>query len=152
MRRKMGGMRVIWPQYFDIKRSRGMGRKLSKELAIPTPNIEDMEEAAIKLGYKTVSNNDAHYPRSWWDPAGMILIDTKGQTKQFVMIKMVSEIKKIQDQRKHKKKDSQKRNKRKYKDKDKGKGKNKVKGQKAALMMAKAKEKEKSKGKKKNKK
>ncbi len=91
MRRKTG-RRIIFPAYFDVNRSVRMGRRLSKAKAIPLPSIEELAEAATKLKYTAEIDPSAKYPRSWSDPAGMLLIDTLGQQKIKVMEKLASEI------------------------------------------------------------
>ena len=92
MRRKSAGKRVLFPAYFDVNRSVRMGRRLSKSSAIPLPTIDELAEAAVKLKYSAEIDPNARYPRSWWDPPGMLLIDTMGQKKINVMEKLAKEI------------------------------------------------------------
>lgn len=97
--RKKPGIRIFWPQYFDSERSWGMGRRLPKDLAIPLPLVQDLHKAALKLGYDAYVNPTAHYPKTWWDEPGCLLVDTMGQTKRYVMEKLVEEVQKIQQKR-----------------------------------------------------
>ncbi len=41
---------VLWPEYFDVRRSRDQGRKVKKNLAISEPNVEVISKALEKLG------------------------------------------------------------------------------------------------------
>ena len=41
---------IIWPAYFDQTKTRKNGRRVSKNLAVPNPKIEELQEAAKKLG------------------------------------------------------------------------------------------------------
>jgi signal recognition particle subunit SEC65 len=69
-----------------------LGRRLPKSSAIPLPTIEELAEAAVKLKYSAEIDPNARYPRTWWDPPGVLLIDTKGQKKINVMDKLAKEI------------------------------------------------------------
>jgi signal recognition particle subunit SRP19 len=115
MRRKASGKRILFPAYFDQNRSVRLGRRLPKANAIPLPSIEELAEAATKLNYSADIDPNAKYPRSWSDPAGMLLIETMGQKKIKVMEKIAKEIstmrihkKAIQDASKKKKKKKKK--------------------------------------------
>ena len=80
---------VIWPVYFDANVSRKEGRKVSKELAIKNPSIDDIYKAAKKLGLNPVKEEKA-YPKRWWRKEGRLLIDKKG--KKMEIIKKIAEI------------------------------------------------------------
>ena len=43
---------IFWPQYFDLKRTRSDGRKISKKLAIEKITAQDIAKAATSLGYQ----------------------------------------------------------------------------------------------------
>jgi len=79
---------VIWPVYFDANVSRKEGRKVSKELAIKNPSIDDIYKAAKKLGLNPVKEEKA-YPKRWWRKEGRLLIDKKG--KKMEIIKKIAE-------------------------------------------------------------
>ena len=86
---------VYWPQYFDIKRSRSDGRRLSKNLAIDKVSADIIAKAARQLGYKAELESNYKYPKSWFDEPGRVLIDTKGKKKSKVLIEVAKEIKKL---------------------------------------------------------
>ena len=86
---------VYWPQYFDNKRSRSDGRRLSKNLAIGKVSADIIAKAARQLGYKAELESNYKYPRSWFDEPGRVLIDTKGKKKSKVLIEVAKEIKKL---------------------------------------------------------
>jgi len=86
---------VYWPQYFDIKRSRSDGRRLSQKLAIDKVTAESVAKAARRLGYKAELESNYKYPRSWYDEPGRILIDTKGKKKSKVLLEVAKELKKL---------------------------------------------------------
>jgi len=87
---------IFWPQYFDAKRSRAEGRRVSKKLASDRITYEDIIKAAKRLGYVTQYEKNYKYPRTWWDNPGRILIDTKGKKKSKVLLEVAKEIKKVQ--------------------------------------------------------
>jgi len=86
---------IYWPQYFDIKRSRGDGRRLPKKFATDKVSVELIAKAARRLGYKTEIEENYQYPRTWWDKPGRILIDTKGKKKSKVLLEVAKEIKRM---------------------------------------------------------
>ncbi len=86
---------VYWPQYFDIKRSRSDGRRLSKKLAIDKVSADIIAKAARQLGYKAELESNYKYPRSWYDDPGRVLIDTKGKKKSKVLLEVAKELKKL---------------------------------------------------------
>ncbi|MBQ2352816.1 MAG: signal recognition particle subunit SRP19/SEC65 family protein, partial [Methanobrevibacter sp.] len=44
-------MITIWPQYLDKKLTLSEGRKISKENAVSSPTIEEIERSLKRLGY-----------------------------------------------------------------------------------------------------
>ncbi len=67
-------MYIIWTTYIDRKLTKKEGRRISKNKAILRPTIEELEEAAKKLGFEVLSKKNARYPPSWWIKAGYIVI------------------------------------------------------------------------------
>ena len=87
---------IFWPQYFDAKRSRSKGRRISKKFAIEKITTSDILKAAERLGYEAHFEKGYQYPRTWWDDPGRVSIDTKGKKKSKVLIDLAKEIKKNQ--------------------------------------------------------
>ncbi|UCC20859.1 MAG: signal recognition particle subunit SRP19/SEC65 family protein [Promethearchaeota archaeon] len=87
---------IFWPQYFDVKRSRSNGRRVSRKFAIDKINIEEIAKAAKNLGYNAEIERSYKYPRTWWEEPGRVLIDTKGKKKTKVLVELAKEIKKLQ--------------------------------------------------------
>ncbi|MHA1820622.1 MAG: signal recognition particle subunit SRP19/SEC65 family protein [Promethearchaeota archaeon] len=115
MRRR--GKSIIWPQYMDSNRTWSKGRRLPKSECIPLPSLKELAEAAIQLGYDIDIEPNARYPRTWWDPPGYLLINTKGQKKVKIMEKLIPVIKKIRAEEKAKKAAMEKSKKKKKKQK-----------------------------------
>ncbi len=72
---------VLWPAYFDRRRSRGDGRRVAKDIAVPNASADEIVKAAKKLGLNPVKENKA-YPGRWWKREGQVLVDkTESKTK-----------------------------------------------------------------------
>ena len=87
---------IFWPQYFDGKRSRSKGRRLSKKFAIDKVTTSDIANAAKNLGYNAVIEQGYKYSRTWWDDPGRVVLDAKGKKKSKVLLEVAKEIRKIQ--------------------------------------------------------
>ncbi|MBA3044269.1 hypothetical protein FP804_03940 [archaeon] len=55
---------VLWLDYFDINNPRPV-RRISKKLAVHSPKMEKLEEAAKSLGLNPVLE-EVRYPRYWY--------------------------------------------------------------------------------------
>ena len=85
---------IFWPQYFDAKKSRSQGRRLSKKFAIEKISSTDISKAAQKLGYLVEVEPEFRYSRSWWENPGRVLINTKGKKKSKIILEIAREIRK----------------------------------------------------------
>ena len=77
---------VIWLVYFDSMRTRNDGRRVPKNLAVPSPKITEVKEAAEKLGLSHELVADVGYPKTPWLRTGMILVKKKGSKGQIVSL------------------------------------------------------------------
>ena len=75
---------IIWPSYFDSTRSRIEGRRISKSLAVATPRVAEVKEAAEKLGLACELVPDAGYSKMPWFKTGMLLVEKKGSKNQTI--------------------------------------------------------------------
>lgn len=74
---------VIWSAYFDSTKTRKNGRRIPKSLAVPSPKILEVKEAAEKLGLNYEFVLDAGYPKTPWLKTGILLVkkdEAKNQT------------------------------------------------------------------------
>jgi signal recognition particle subunit SRP19 len=72
---------VIWPAYFDAALTRAEGRRVSRELAVEEPTIEEIARAVKQVGYDAVVERDTTYPREF-EPRGRVLVrDADDATK-----------------------------------------------------------------------
>jgi len=92
---------IVWPTYFDSAKTRKDGRRVPKNLAVPSPKILEIKEALEKLGLEHELFPDAGYPKTPWLKTGIILIkknEAKDQiirriAKQLVRIRSLSNTK-----------------------------------------------------------
>jgi signal recognition particle subunit SRP19 len=64
---------VIWPAYLDADLSRSEGRRVSRDLAVPEPAVDEVAEAVGQVGYDAVIERDRTYPREY-EPRGRVLV------------------------------------------------------------------------------
>ena len=77
---------IIWPAYFDSTKTRNDGRRVPKNLAVPSPRIAELKEAAEKLGLPHELVVDVGYPKTPWLKTGMILVKRKGSKGQMILL------------------------------------------------------------------
>ena len=71
-------MITIWPQYLDKDLTLKQGRKVSKDLAIKEPALNDIERALKRLGLKYTIDKERAYPGKWYEKSGRILVEWEG--------------------------------------------------------------------------
>ncbi len=64
---------VIWPAFLDADRSRSEGRRVSQELAVSEPTVEEIAKAVQQVGYDAVIERDKTYPREY-ETRGRVLV------------------------------------------------------------------------------
>jgi len=69
---------MVWPVYFDSSKTRKEGRKVPKNVAIPSPNLKELQRAIdhLKLGPEVEVNTA--YPTIPWLKTGRILVRKSG--------------------------------------------------------------------------
>jgi signal recognition particle subunit SRP19 len=88
---------IVWPAYFDSAKTRKEGRRVPKNLAVQSPKILEIKEAAEKLGLKHEVAVEAGYPKTPWVKSGMILVEKKGSKEQ-VIKKIAKQLLKIRSE------------------------------------------------------
>ncbi|MEM3466439.1 MAG: signal recognition particle subunit SRP19/SEC65 family protein [Thermoproteota archaeon] len=79
---------IVYPQYFDSKASRKMGRRVPKGLAVDSPSLARVEEACRKLGLKIIVEPDKAYPRVSNVKCGRIVVFCKDMRKKNLIEKI----------------------------------------------------------------
>lgn len=88
----------IWPPNLDSQKARSEGRKISAKLAVPSPSLREIEEAAGKLGLKPEIEREKAYPKEWWGVAGRVLVK-KSKPKSVILKEVAREIRKMREGR-----------------------------------------------------
>lgn len=68
---------VLWPAYFDVRLSRGEGRRVAKRDAVEAPTARMIYEAARSLGLDCILELDKAYPRFWYRGGGRVLVEPR---------------------------------------------------------------------------
>ena len=97
MMMKDKGKLVIWPAYIDQTKSRSSGRIISRKNAIKEPRLNEIKEAARKLGLDPEVEPEKAYPKTWWEVSGRVLVEDKGP-KSVIAKQIASSIKKMRGQ------------------------------------------------------
>jgi len=83
------GLLVLWPHYFDARRSRGEGRRVAKAMAVDKPDAAWVEAAARKAGLKPQLQEDSKHPSLPHHKAGRVLVAKDG-SKEAVLRKVAA--------------------------------------------------------------
>jgi signal recognition particle subunit SRP19 len=83
---------VLYPTYFDSTRSRGEGRRIPRSLAVENPTVEEIKEAAKRLGYRVETEVRTSHPSRPWKREGRVLI-LGGGKKTAIISSVAQEIK-----------------------------------------------------------
>jgi len=123
---------VLYPEYFDTRLSRRMGRKAPLSYSVENPTLEELIEATRKTGLRIVRiERDKIHPANWIEKKGRIVIpkiDKKSKRKILMQIgktlkivrKKNIEKRKLEEKKKTKKRDIDKYLQRILKEKKKG--------------------------------
>ena len=66
---------AIWPEYFDLRRTRAQGRRVSKALAVLNPTTEGIAKALAAMGANFKIDEDKAYPGNWHRHKGRVLVE-----------------------------------------------------------------------------
>ncbi len=58
---------IIWSSYINKNKSRKLGRKVPKDIAINNPKLSKILGVIRKLGYEAELIKNKKYPKEWWD-------------------------------------------------------------------------------------
>jgi len=75
--RERDSRKVVWPSYFDVKLSRGSGRRIPKAFCVENPDLNMIASALKSLNIKFEAQQDKAYPSKWWKKEGRALVETK---------------------------------------------------------------------------
>lgn len=86
----------IYPIYFDGKQSRSQGRRVKKQLAVNSPTIQEVAQAATILEIPFEVNLEVKFPRFCWLPSGRLEVKKQeALNKNSLIKKLAIQLKKI---------------------------------------------------------
>jgi len=88
---------IIWPAYFDSAKTRKNGRRVPKNLAVQSPKVEELQEAARRLSLKPELSLGAGYTKTPWSKSGVILVEKQGSKEQ-VIKKLARQLAKVRSE------------------------------------------------------
>jgi len=68
-------MITIWPQYLDKNLTLSEGRKISKENAVSSPTMDEIEKALKRLGLTYNVQKERAYPGKWYEKSDRVLVE-----------------------------------------------------------------------------
>jgi len=75
---------IIWPAYFDSTKTRKDGRRIPKNLAVPSPKILEIKDSVEKIGLEYELVQDAGYPKTPLLKTGVILVKKNAAKDQII--------------------------------------------------------------------
>jgi signal recognition particle subunit SRP19 len=75
---------IIWPAYFDQTKTRKEGRRVPKNIAVQSPKIEEIQEAARTLGLKPEITAETGYPKTPYHKTGRLMVEKKTAKEQVI--------------------------------------------------------------------
>ncbi len=81
---------VLWPEYFDISRSRTEGRRLPKSLCVDKPDLDIIAKGAMILDLEYKIIEDAAYPSNSNEKNGCVRVE-KGKMKKTSLLSKIGE-------------------------------------------------------------
>ncbi len=81
---------VLWPEYFDISRSRAEGRRLPKSLCVDKPDLDIIAKGAMILDIEYKMIEDATYPSNSNEKNGCVRVE-KGKMKKTTLLSKIGE-------------------------------------------------------------
>ncbi|MHA1680224.1 MAG: signal recognition particle subunit SRP19/SEC65 family protein [Promethearchaeota archaeon] len=106
---------MIYPCYFDAKRSRRMGRRVSRPNAVVKPLLDELRIICDHMKLKYELDAGASHPAAWWeDNSGRVLVKKKQPdgtevTKASLVKKMAKYLVAIKKKKKEKEKSAKKK-------------------------------------------
>jgi signal recognition particle subunit SRP19 len=84
---------VLWPLYFDSRRTREEGRRVPKRLAVEAPTVEEIATAADALGLQPSIEKKAAHPSMPWRRDGRVLLGNTEYAKTSVVLRVAERLK-----------------------------------------------------------
>lgn len=82
---------TLWPEYFDINRTRAEGRRLPKSLCVSNPNLDFIAKGAMILDLEYEVREDMSYPKDPRSKHGCVKVE-KGKMSKTEILPKIGEV------------------------------------------------------------
>ncbi len=82
---------IVWPIYFDSSKTRKDGRRVTRTLAVQSPTISEIREAAEKIHLSCELVSEASHPKTPWLKSGSLLVK-KNQAKDKIIREIAKQL------------------------------------------------------------
>jgi signal recognition particle subunit SRP19 len=82
---------TLWPEYFDVNRTRAMGRRLPKNLCVKDPDIDIIAKGALILDLEYEVYENKAYPSNWAAKRGCVKVE-RGKISKTKLLPKIAEI------------------------------------------------------------
>lgn len=82
---------TIWPEYFDINRTRSEGRRVPKELCVENPDLDIIAKGAMILDLEFEIMEDMSYPKAPRAKHGCVRVE-KGKMSKTEILPAIGKI------------------------------------------------------------
>lgn len=72
---------VIWPAALDAELTRSAGRRVSLDLAVDRPTVDEIAKAVQQVGYDAKIERDKTYPREYEQRGRVVVRNADDATK-----------------------------------------------------------------------
>ena len=79
---------TLWPEYFDINRTRAEGRRLPKSLCVPDPNLDIIAKGAMLLDLEYEMFEEMSYPKAPRERHGCVRVERGVMSKTEILPKI----------------------------------------------------------------
>lgn len=81
----------LWPEYFDIERTRAEGRRLPKSLCVKNPSLDIIAKGAMILDLEYKIMEEKAYPSNWAAKRGCVRVE-KGKLKKTALLPKIGKV------------------------------------------------------------
>ena len=82
---------VLWPEYFDIDRSRAEGRRLPREYCVKSPSLDIIAKGAFMLDLEYKIFEDMAYPSDAPSKKGCVKVE-KGKIPKTELLREIGKV------------------------------------------------------------
>jgi len=75
---------VLWPAYFDSTKTRLQGRRIPKGLAVTSPRLDELQEAAERCGFQPEVVPEVKHPQAPWQKSGLMFVPKSASKMQII--------------------------------------------------------------------